>query len=61
MDKDLKSAIVYENCGCYDRALDAAIKVLKIVRLRAIMPYGQEKLLNPWENSSLNNVLWIKL
>ena len=29
MDKDLKSAIVYENCGCYDRALDAAIKVLE--------------------------------
>ena len=29
MDKDLKSAILYENCGCYDRALDAAIKVLE--------------------------------
>ena len=29
MDKDLKFAIVYENCGCYDRALDAAVKVLE--------------------------------
>jgi hypothetical protein len=29
MDKDLKSAIVYENCGCYDRALDSSKKVLE--------------------------------